>query len=228
MNWKRLLGAEEGWGSAVGLLLLLGFGLFILFVSVADLREAARTAPVERACAEWLADPSGARWVKLTGCKLDLGAAATRRWKGFVSVADGGVSGQRFLELFVPIGVDVTSNDAPRAVLATTDKALLDQVNAIDRLPKEAVGPYLDEHRAELEALISPELLTGYVEPVKSLAARSALGTLDAAEGAVVLEQNRQPPRANAVFGVLMGLAFVALAVRTVARRLLVDRDSSL
>lgn len=228
MNWKRLLGAEDGWGSAAGLLLLLGFGLFVLFMSVADLREAARTAPVERDCAEWLADPSGPRWVKLSGCKLDLGAAATRRWRGFVSVKDGGVSGQRFLELFVPIGVDVTSDEAPRAVLATTDKALLDQVNAIDRLPKEQVGPYLDEHQDELEALISPAVLTGYVEPVKSFASRSALGTLDAAEGAVVLEQNRQPPRANALFGLLLGLAFVALAVRMVARRLLVDRDSAL
>ena len=75
---KRWLGAEDGWGAATGLILLLGFGVFVLFVSVADLREAARIVPEQRTCESWLADPSGARWVKLTGCKLDLSAAASR------------------------------------------------------------------------------------------------------------------------------------------------------
>lgn len=227
MNLKRLLGAEDGWGGAAGTLLLFGFGLFVVFVSLADLREAARLEPFERACDEWLVDPSGPRWVKLNGCRLDLSAAASRRWKGFISVRDGGVSGEKFLELFVPIGVDITSQEAPRAVLATTDKALLDHVNAIHHLPREEVEPYLMAHRDELDGLLNPESITGYVEPVRSIAARSALEAL-AATDAVVLEQNRQPPRANALFGLLMGLAFIAFSVRVVARRALVERDSTL
>lgn len=227
MNWKRVLGAEEGWGAAAGTLMLLGFGLFVLFISVADLREAARLAPVERACDEWLANPAGPRWVQLTGCKLDLASAASRRWKGFVSIKDGGVSGERFLELFVPIVAGETSEERPRAVLATSEKALLDQVNAINKLPPEQVTAWLEQHQVELQSLVMPKVLRGYVEPVKSLAARSALGVLTA-DDAVVLEQDRQPRRANAVFGVLIGLAFVAFAVRVIARRAMVERDSTL
>lgn len=227
MNWKRVLGAEEGWGGAAGTLLLLGFGLFVLFISVADLREAARLEPVERDCAQWLKDPSGPRWVRLTGCQLDLASAASRRWKGFVSLKDGGVSGDRFLELFVPIVAGERSEERPRAVLATSDKALLEQVNTINHLPPEQVTAYLEAQQLELQALVMPKALTGYVEPVKSLAARSALGVLTAAD-AVVLEQDRQPRRANAVFGVLIGLAFVAFGVRVVARRAMVEGDATL
>ena len=82
---KRWLGTD-GWGAVMGTLLLLGFGLFVIFISAADLREAARTEPVERTCASWLADPSGARWIRLSGCRLDLAEAASRRWKGWRSV----------------------------------------------------------------------------------------------------------------------------------------------
>lgn len=222
---KRLLGAEEGWGAATGLLLLLGFGLFVLFVSVADLREAARIAPEQRTCESWLKDSSGARWVKLTGCKLDLSAAASRKWKGWLSVRDGGVSGEKFLELYIPIGV-VETDEAPRAVLATSDAELLKLVNGIEATPPEQVEAYLREHAAEFEKLLSPETLTGYVEPVKSLASRSAMGMITS-EDAVVLEQGRQPPRANALFGVVVGLFCIAIGVRSIARRALVERDSS-
>ena len=222
---KRLLGAEDGWGGASGTLLLLGFGFFILFVSVADLREAARVKPEERTCAAWLADPSGARWVTLTGCRLDLGEAASRKWKGWRSLKDGGVSGQRYLELFVPLFVGSAPPPEPRAVLATTDKELLALMDGIDLLPPEEVEVYLQAHASSFDALLSPKTLTGYVEPVRSMAARSALNVLTA-EDAVVLEQGRQPPRANALFGLVVGLVAVALGVRTIFRRYLVDRES--
>lgn len=224
---KRLLGAEDGWGAATGTLLLLGFGLFVLFVSVADLREAARLKPEERSCESWLADPSGAKWVTLVGCKLDLGEAASRKWKGWRSVKDGGVVGAKYLELFVPLYAGSTTSDRPRAVLATTDKELLALLDAIDQVPPEEVGGFLQAHRADFEKLLEPKTLTGYVEPVKSLAARTALDTLSD-DGAVVLEQGRQPARMNAVFGLLVGLVCVALAVRTIGRRFLVERDSTL
>lgn len=223
---KRLLGAENGWGGAAGLLLLLGFGLFVLFISVADLREAARAAPVERPCAEWLADPSGPRWVKLTGCKLHLAEAASRRWKGWVGLRDGGVSGGRHLELFVPLYVGELPPEQTHGVLATTDKELLTLLDGIDRLQPEELQPWLAAHAAQFEALLEPKELTGYVEPVKSVAAVTALGFLTT-DDAVVLEQGRAPRRANAVFGLLVGLVCVALAVRSVARRWLVDRDAT-
>lgn len=225
---KRLLGidADGGWGAAAGTLLILGFGLFVLFVSVSDLREAARIAPEKRTCGSWLADPRGARWVELSGCKLDLASAASRKWKGWLSVRDGGVSGAKYLELFIPI-VNDQPVDPPRAVLATQDAELLALIDGIDAVPPDEVDAYLDAHGAAFRALLSPEKLTGYVEPVKSLASRSAL-TQITAEDAVVLEHNRQPPRANAIFGVVVGLFCIAMAVRTMARRYLVDRDSAL
>jgi len=227
MNFKRLLGAENGWGGAAGTLLLLGGGLAILFVSVADLREAARIKPEERGCREWLADPSGPKWVTLVGCKLDLSAAASRKWKGWRSVKDGGLVGEHYLELFVPIFAGEVPVDPPRAVLATTDKPLLDLMDGIDRLPPEEVQAYLLKNASALETLLEPKTLTGYVEPVKSMAARSALNVITA-EGAVVLEQGRQPARANALFGLVLGLLAVAMAVRSVFMRYLVERDSTL
>jgi hypothetical protein len=227
LSLKRLLGAEDGWGAAVGTLLMLGFGLFVLFVSVADLKEASRLQPVERGCSEWVADPSGPRWVKLVGCKLDFASAATRKWRGFVSLTDGGTSAERYLELFVPIVAGDVPDDPPRAVLATTDPATLDLMNGIEKLAPEAVGAYLEANREKIEAIVEPKVLVGYVEPVKSTAARSALGVLTAKD-AVVLEQGRQPPRANALFGLIIGLACIALVSRSVFRRWLVERDSSL
>jgi hypothetical protein len=224
---RRLLGIDSmGWGAAAGTLLLLGFGLFVLFVSVADLREAARIAPDKRTCSSWLADPSGPRWVELSGCRLDLASAASRKWKGWLSVKDGGVTGARYLELFIPIVAD-RPIDPPVAVLATQNAELLALVDGIDALPPEEVGAYLESHGGAFQALLEPQKLTGYVEPVKSLASRSALASITA-ENAVVLEQDKQPPRANALFGVVVGVFCIAMAVRTMARRYLVDRDSTL
>ncbi|MDP2270156.1 MAG: hypothetical protein Q8N23_10120 [Archangium sp.] len=227
MNLKRLLGAENGWGGAAGTVLLLGFGLFVLFISVADLREASRIKPVERGCTEWLADPSGARWVTLVGCKLDLTEAASRKWKGWRSMRDGGVSGEHYIELFIPLFTGEAPVVPPRGVVATTDKELLTLMDGIDRLASpEEVEAYLEINKVAIEKLLEPKTLTGYVEPVKSVAARSALGVITA-EDAVVLEQGRQPPRMNALFGLVIGLIAVALVVRSMFMRYLVDRDSS-
>lgn len=203
MHLKRLLGAEHGWGGATGTLLLLGFGLAILFISVAGLREASRLAPEERGCAAWLADPSGARWVRLVGCKLDLGA----RPRG----------GGSFIPLF--------AGDAPsapvRAVLAPSDSDLLALMDGLDRVGSEQEAQaYLVANAARLE----PKTLSGYVVPVKSGA---ALG-VSASEDAVVLAQGKQPPRGNTLVGLVVGLIAVALVVRSLFLRYLVERDSSL
>lgn len=203
MKLKRLLGAENGWGGAIGTLLLLGFGLFVLLVNVAELREASRVKPEERGCTEWLANPSGAKWVTLIGCKLDLAVAASPKWKG-----------SRAIPLFV--GDPMTP---PRAVLATSDTELLAVVDGAAQLgsPEEAAA-FLQSHAAP------PKSLTGYVEPAKSVAALQGL----AADDAVVLKQGQQPQRLQTLFGMLVGLVAVALVVRSMFMRYLVDRDSSL
>lgn len=201
MHLKRLLGAEHGWGGAMGTLLLLGFGLVILFISVAGLREASRLAPEERGCAAWLADPSGARWVRLVGCKLDLGARA---------------KGEPFIPLFAA--------DAPsapvRAVLEPSDSDLLALRDGLDRLGSEQEAQaYLLANAARLEL----KTLSGYVEPLKRVA---ALG-VSAPEDAVVLVQGKQPPRGTTLLGLGVGLIAVALVVRSLTLRYLVERDST-
>lgn len=163
MKLKRLLGAEHGWGAASGTLLLLGFGLALLFYSVAGLAEASRLKPEERGCAAWLADSSGPRWVKLVGCKLELSSP---------TVIDGGV--------FIQMGAG--------GVLVSTDQ----QFRAL--LDGGAEGP-----------------ITGY-----------------ASTGGPRLEQGKQPPRLQTLFGLVVGLIAVALTVRSMFVRYLVDRDSSL
>ena len=164
----------------------------------------------------------------MVGCKLDLAQAASRKWKGWRSMKDGGVSGAHYMELFIPIFTGEAPSGPPRGVLASTDKELLTMMDAIDRLGSpEEVEAYLLANTTAMQKLLEPRALTGYVEPVKSVAARSALGVLTA-EDAVVLEEGRQPPRANALFGLIVGLIAVALVVRSMFLRYLVDRDATL
>ena len=192
MKLKRLLGAENGWGGAAGTLLLLGFGLFVLFVSVADLREASRVQPAERGCAEWLADSSGPRWVTLTDCKLNLSGAR-------------GEGALRFVPLYVG-----TPAPVPRAVLATSDAELIAVIDGAAGLGKDEASAFLQSHGATLQPR-----LTGYVASAKR-------------EDAVVLQQGKQPQRLQTVFGMLVGLVAIALVVRSMFMRYLVDRDGTL
>lgn len=171
MKLKRLLGAETGWGGAMGTLLLLGSGLVLLFISVGGMPEASRLEPEARGCAAWLADPSGARWVTVVGCQLDLSGM------GFESTADGGV--------LVPL---VSPGSTGRALLATSDAELIRLKDGFD-------GG-----------------LTGMVK---------------VAGGAVTLEHGQQPRRGNVLLGLVLGLIAVALAVRSMFMRYLVERDST-
>jgi hypothetical protein len=207
--------------------MLLGLGMYLLFISVSDLQEAARLAPVVRPCNDWLQAPEGPRWVTLTGCKLNLEQAASRKWKGWRSVRDGGVSGEKLLELYVPFLSEGQSATTPvHALLATTDVRLIQFLTDLEPLSPAEIEKTMDLRSAELELLLNPPELTGYVEPVPSMGARSAMRVLTA-EDAVVLEQGRDPPRANAVFGLVVGLVCVALGLRPMFRRMMVERDIS-
>jgi hypothetical protein len=217
-----LRAAVLGDSGASGLLrrvLLLLLGGFLLEFSAANLREAVRWAPVELDCEDWLEAPGTARWVSLTGCRLDLAMAARRNLKGFFAQADGGRVRGRTLELFLPVASSPEHEAPPRAVVSTGDPVLLGTVDELGALPVEQVDAFIEAHREVLISRLKPERLTGYVEPVVPWSAREALRSLDA-PGAVVLDQGREPERANALFGLVVALALLAVACWGPAARL--------
>ena len=211
-RWRWVLFGEGGPRRLVRSLVLLAVGLGVIAMSVADLREALRWRPLELTCEEWLAEPLEARWVSLSGCRLDLASAASRTWRGWFSASDGGQGGALTLELFVPISASDERETPPRVVVATSDKELLTVVDALARVQPSEVDAFIDAHRATLEEKLKPPKLVGYVEPVASLASRTALKSM-MAEGAVVLEQGREPPRANAFFGLFVGLVIMGVVL---------------
>ncbi len=227
---RRIVLGDGSLGSTVGTLLFIGIGLAFVWLGVSDLNEALRQQPVPLQCGEFLAAPGAtARWVALSGCRLDLPGAASRRWKGSLpgqSRVDGGARGMT-LELFIPLSArDAPASERPTAVLATTDKQLLGLVDQIGRLDtRDRVDAFLQEHQAEFDTLLSPEPLIGYVEPIASSASRAALGVITA-EGAVVLEQGRQPQRLNSVCTVLFGMALLVWGLMPIARRWRLEKES--
>lgn len=199
-------------------LALVALGVGAAAMGATDLWEAARLRPRAMTCAEWLAAPLEVRWVSLTGCRLDLASASSRTWRRGRAGSDGGVGGARTLQLFLPIAASDERETPPRAVLATTDGELLLVVDALARVAPEEVDAFIDAHRATLEAKLMPAPLTGYVEPIASVASRSALATM-AAQGAVVLEHGRRPAIGNALFGALIGLGMIAGALWPMLQR---------
>lgn len=225
---KRVLaGDDTSWGAAIGALLLLSVGLGFFLLGTADL-FAAVAGPKTFGCAEFLADPTQARWVTLTGCRLELPGAAQRHFKGWLSTKpDGGSSPGRSLELFIPLGVLGTAPTGSAAVLvATADPALLSLVDQLARLPDEAaLDAFVDAHAAEFEASLAPKELTGYIEPVTSVASRTARSVLEN-PASVVLQQGRQPAGGKSLCSVLLGFALAVWALLPVMRRWQLIRET--
>jgi hypothetical protein len=209
--WAAVLG-EGGLGGLVRRGLLVFAGVTILQFSAANLRDAVRWAPVELECEAWLEAPGTVRWVTVTGCRLDLALAVRRNLKGLFASPDGGPRTALTLELFLPVASSPEHEMPPRAVVATTDPELLKTVDELGALPIAEVDAFIEAHREALVSRLMPARLSGYVEPVVSLAGRRALASLEAPE-AVVLEQDRQPERANALFGLAVALALLTGAV---------------
>ncbi|MGV3625026.1 MAG: hypothetical protein ACO1OB_29670 [Archangium sp.] len=65
---RRLLGIDDGWGAAIGLLLLLGFGLVFTGIGAANMNEASLRAPVELDCATLAASTTPPKWVRVINC----------------------------------------------------------------------------------------------------------------------------------------------------------------
>lgn len=149
---KRLLGAQDGWGSAVGTLLLFAVGLAFLVQGLLGLNDAARLAPVERACVDLAADPHPPRWVRVTKCSLDTSSGRAQLAPGLWLQPAAAVA---------PSGTDFT-------------------------------------------------------------------GMLTTENGALVLLEGRVPERGKTLVSLLVGLVAIALTVRTLFMRWLVERDASL
>ncbi len=218
-----MLFGDAGLGAFIGTVAMLVLGFALISMSGADVLavvEGPRTLP----CATWLDNPLASRWVTLTDCRLDLASAASRSWHGLGTVQPDGGQTPRTLELFVPLSATDERERPPRAVVATSEAGLLGLVDQLAQLPLEQVDPFIDEHRAELLGKLKPDALTGYVEPIASLSSRKALGLITR-EGAVVLEQNRSPRAANAVFGLLVGMVMVVGAALPLFRRVLLVRE---
>jgi hypothetical protein len=220
---QRVVVGEGGPGAFVGTLLLLGVGLALTWTGVSDIRLAVE-APKRLSCAEFIADPSKARWVILEGCRLDLNAATTRRWKGWFAGKDGGTPA-RHLELFVPISaLGTTPPEVPKVVLATMDPVLLSLVETIDRTPPEQVEAFIDAKAKEIEAVLAPKELKASVAPLAPTGSRPALAQMMAPE-AVVLEQGREPKRAESLCSLLLGLGVMLFAFWPMARRFQLERE---
>lgn len=221
---RVLMGDDGGIGALVGTVLLLGVGVVLTFTAVQDIRVAVASAPKRIACADFVENPTQAKWVVLEGCRLDLNYATSRRWKGWFNRADAG-STARYLELFIPVSpLGTKQPETPTVVLATTDSTLLQLVEALDRIPPEQIDAFVDAKSVELEALLAPKELRGSVAPIKSTGSRPALAQM-AAENAVVIEQGREPKRAEALCTLLMGLGVMLFAFWPVARRFQLERE---
>jgi hypothetical protein len=223
---RRVVMGDGGPGAAIGTVLLLGVGLVLTYSGIQEIRTAVATEPTRLSCADFVAQPSRAKWVVLEGCRLDLNLATTRRWKGWWSRGDGGVS-NRHLELFIPISpLGATQPERPNVVLATTDSTLLQLVETLERIPPEQIDAFVTAKSVELEALLAPKELRASVAPLISTGSRAALAEMTA-EDAVVLEQGREPKRAGALCNLLGGLGLMLLAFWPLARRFQLERELS-
>lgn len=215
---------DGGLGGLAGTLLLLGVGLVMTYSGTEDIRAAVATAPTRLSCADFIANPSNAKWVVLEGCRLDLNAATTRRWKGWWSRADAGPTA-RHLELFIPVSpLGTAQPERPKVVLATMDSVLLTLVETLDRLPPDQVDAFVDAKAVEIEAVLAPKELRGAVAPLSPTGSRAALSQM-LAEDAVVLEQGREPKRLDALCTLLLGLGVMLFAFWPVARRFQLERE---
>lgn len=221
---RRTIVGDGGNGALVGFLLLTGVGIALTYSAISDIQLAVETTPTRLSCADFIANPKQARWVILEGCRLDLNAATTRRWKGWWRPADGGTNA-RHLELFIPISpLGTEQPERPRVVLATTDTTLLALVEMLDRIPTDQLDAFVNAKASEIEAVLAPKELRAAVAPVTSSGSRAALAQM-MVDDAVVLEQGREPNRVGALCTLLMGLGVLLFAFWPVARRLQLERE---
>ncbi|PZR14895.1 MAG: hypothetical protein DI536_08910 [Archangium gephyra] len=84
---RRLLGIDDGWGGAIGLLLLLGFGLVFVGIGASRLTEASQRAPVELDCATLVSSTRPPKWVRAVNCE-PLPAGLRIEGEGFTGIVE--------------------------------------------------------------------------------------------------------------------------------------------
>lgn len=218
------LSSGGGVGAKLGTVLMLGLGAGLVGVSATDAREVFRGGPLALSCAEFVEHPlERARWVSLSGCRLDLPAAASRRWKGWAPLkADAGVGSKqpRTMELYLPLApVGAESGTATPVIVASKDPALLQLADQLAALRPEEAVRWIDAHRADVEAALAPPALVGYAETVTSWASRSAMNALEA-QGSVILVHDGGPNTGNALLGLAAGFLLMVWALLPVMRKL--------
>lgn len=105
------------------------------------------TAPTALSCEEFLKDPTAARWVTLSGCRLEREASVVSllRKKGKQDLGD----------IYIPVGAKGAPEGQTRAVLKLEPSTFSLQTD-LDRLLDAAGGP------------VEPELITAYRQPLDS------------------------------------------------------------
>ncbi len=215
----RLLGGDLGWGGAVGTLLLAGLGLVVMVLGALDLRHVTQVKPEPLDCAAWLAAPAGPRWVSLTGCELDLRVvheAGPRRFVGLGSRAGAPV----LLEAEEPGLLARLAAPSPLPSSPDAGAALLPEAAEPGLLARLA-APSPDAGAAllpEAAALTQPPVVTGWLTSLE-------MEVTPPLPGVLVLRQGAAPPRGQVVLRLVVGILALALALRPLGRRYLVERE---
>ena len=113
---RRLLGIDDGWGGAIGLLLLLGFGLVFVGIGAANMSEASLRAPIELDCTTLASSTKPPRWVRVVNCE-PVPSGLRIDGEGFTGMVDrdGGVlvlhagKGPERLKLLTPLFVGLVA-----------------------------------------------------------------------------------------------------------------------
>ncbi len=207
---RAVLLGGGGAGALIGTLLLAGTGLALMYVGTFEL-VAVAGGPKALECGAWLASPHQAKWVALSGCRLELARAAAQHFTTWSGAVDGGPSTVRTLEL--PIGVaGAEPSEVVRAVAVTKNPVLLKHAAELGQRSEPDAAGYVAGAGSELSHLLTPKTLKGTV----------AKGD---PSGVAVLEQDVVPVSGQSLGSVALGFFLLMAALWPMARRVQLERE---
>lgn len=202
-----VLGAG-GVGALIGTGLLALTGLLLMFAGTFELLPVSG-GPKALGCSTWLDHPSQAKWVALTGCRLELVHAAQLGFPDWRGGSDGGLRPDAPLQL--PIGIAATEQtDTVRAVVLTRNPVLRGQAAELAKATVPIAPGALAGLGPNLSHLLVPEPLQG---------------TVDTSGPIPVLEQDAVPVSGRSLCNVALGFFLLMAALWPMARRLQLQRE---
>lgn len=202
-----VLGAG-GVGALIGTGLLALTGLLLMFAGTFELLPVSG-GPKALDCSKWLENPSQAKWVALTGCRLELEHAAQLGFPDWRGGTDGGLRPDAPLQL--PIAVVTTEQtDTIRAVVLTRNPVLRGKAADLAKLTPPIPPAALAGSGPILSHLLVPE-------PLK--------GTVDTSGPIPVLEQDAVPVSGRSLCNVALGFFLLMAALWPMARRIQLQRE---